>query len=70
MIAIDVLVASDSDFIIPGATVYLTRQTAVVRGTLLAYEHMRKDKGGKGGRIINVSSEYGKSETLFSLKTA
>lgn len=33
--------------------------TGVVRGTLMAYEHMRKDKGGKGGRIINVSSELG-----------
>ncbi|GFR91000.1 15-hydroxyprostaglandin dehydrogenase [NAD+] [Elysia marginata] len=33
--------------------------TGVVRGTYLAYEHMRKDKGGKGGRIINVSSNSG-----------
>ena len=54
--------------IITGTTVYLIRQTAVVRGTFLAYEHIRKDKGGKGGRIINVSSEFGKSETLVSLK--
>ncbi|GFS01592.1 15-hydroxyprostaglandin dehydrogenase [Elysia marginata] len=33
--------------------------TGVVRGTFLAYEHMRKDKGGKGGRIINISSVAG-----------
>ena len=46
--------------------VQLTRQTAVVRGTYLAYEHMRKDKGGKGGRIINVSSEFGKTGILFA----
>ncbi|KAK3800469.1 hypothetical protein RRG08_056731 [Elysia crispata] len=33
--------------------------TGVVRGTLLAYEHMRKDKGGRGGRIVNISSGLG-----------
>ncbi|RUS85541.1 hypothetical protein EGW08_006684 [Elysia chlorotica] len=30
----------------------------VVRGTFLAYEHMRKDRGGRGGRIVNISSEF------------
>lgn len=29
------------------------------RGTLLALEHMRTDKGGKGGVIINISSAAG-----------
>ncbi|XP_041348211.1 15-hydroxyprostaglandin dehydrogenase [NAD(+)]-like [Gigantopelta aegis] len=32
---------------------------AVVWGTNLAMEHMRKDKGGRGGVIINVSSVAG-----------
>ncbi|GFN81554.1 15-hydroxyprostaglandin dehydrogenase [NAD(+)] [Plakobranchus ocellatus] len=35
----------------------LSQQKGVVRGTLMAVEHMRQDKGGKGGRIINISSE-------------
>ncbi|RUS77470.1 hypothetical protein EGW08_014776, partial [Elysia chlorotica] len=33
--------------------------TTLVKGTLMATEHMRKDKGGNGGRIINVSSDAG-----------
>uniref|UniRef100_A0A0B7B7W6 15-hydroxyprostaglandin dehydrogenase [NAD(+)] n=1 Tax=Arion vulgaris TaxID=1028688 RepID=A0A0B7B7W6_9EUPU len=33
--------------------------SAVVFGTKLATEHMRKDKGGRGGRIINISSTAG-----------
>ncbi|XP_046751402.1 15-hydroxyprostaglandin dehydrogenase [NAD(+)]-like [Diprion similis] len=33
--------------------------TAVVRGTLLGFEYMGKDKGGKGGTIVNVSSILG-----------
>ena len=33
-------------------------QTGTIRGTLLAIEHMRKDKGGVGGIIVNISS-YG-----------
>ncbi|GFN81548.1 15-hydroxyprostaglandin dehydrogenase [NAD(+)] [Plakobranchus ocellatus] len=37
----------------------------VVRGTLMAVEHMRQDKGGKGGRIINISSEAGLKEMIF-----
>ncbi|XP_005092907.1 15-hydroxyprostaglandin dehydrogenase [NAD(+)] [Aplysia californica] len=32
---------------------------STVRGTKLALEHMRKDKGGRGGRIINISSIMG-----------
>ncbi|GIY12430.1 15-hydroxyprostaglandin dehydrogenase, partial [Caerostris darwini] len=32
---------------------------AVVRGTLLAFEHMNKLTGGKGGYVINTSSEAG-----------
>lgn len=32
---------------------------AMVKGTFLAEDHMRKDKGGKGGRIINISSVCG-----------
>lgn len=37
---------------------------AVVRGTNLAAEHMRRDKGGKGGRIINISSIVGLIDAL------
>ncbi|XP_015515940.2 peroxisomal hydratase-dehydrogenase-epimerase [Neodiprion lecontei] len=33
--------------------------TAVVRGTLLAFRYMGKDKGGKGGTLVNVSSVAG-----------
>ncbi|XP_046435122.1 15-hydroxyprostaglandin dehydrogenase [NAD(+)]-like [Neodiprion fabricii] len=33
--------------------------TAVVRGTLLGFEYMGKNKGGKGGTIVNVSSILG-----------
>ncbi|KAK3756283.1 hypothetical protein RRG08_066399 [Elysia crispata] len=39
--------------------------TGVVRGTLLAYEHMRKDKGGRGGRIVNISSGVGLYESPY-----
>ncbi|GFN81555.1 15-hydroxyprostaglandin dehydrogenase [NAD(+)] [Plakobranchus ocellatus] len=31
----------------------------------MAVEHMRQDKGGKGGRIINVSSEADLKEMIF-----
>lgn len=34
-------------------------QMGVMRGTTLGMEHMRKDKGGKGGLVINVSSSTG-----------
>ncbi|KAK3756275.1 hypothetical protein RRG08_066391 [Elysia crispata] len=40
--------------------------TGVVRGTLLAYEHMRKDKGGRGGRIVNISSEFGLQDSFMT----
>ncbi|XP_046435127.1 15-hydroxyprostaglandin dehydrogenase [NAD(+)]-like [Neodiprion fabricii] len=33
--------------------------TAVVRGTLLGYRYMGKDKGNKGGVIVNISSLAG-----------
>jgi len=33
--------------------------TAVVRGTLLGMKYMGKDKGGKGGIIVNVGSVFG-----------
>ncbi|GFS12024.1 15-hydroxyprostaglandin dehydrogenase [Elysia marginata] len=39
--------------------------TGVVKGTFLAYEHMRKDKGGKGGRIVNISSEFGLLDAML-----
>ncbi|XP_025077453.1 15-hydroxyprostaglandin dehydrogenase [NAD(+)]-like isoform X2 [Pomacea canaliculata] len=32
---------------------------AVIRGSLLALEHMRRDRGGRGGVIINVASIAG-----------
>ena len=31
----------------------------MIRGTLLAVEHMRKDKGGNGGLVVNVASAAG-----------
>ena len=34
-------------------------QTAVIRGTLLGLQYMGKDKGGKGGAIINMASICG-----------
>ncbi|BFZ06973.1 hypothetical protein BsWGS_10011 [Bradybaena similaris] len=37
--------------------------TSMVYGTQLAFEHMRTDKGGKGGRIINISSVTGLKDT-------
>ncbi|KAK7478671.1 hypothetical protein BaRGS_00030056, partial [Batillaria attramentaria] len=37
-------------------TMIAVNQTAQIRGSLLAYEHMRRDKGGRGGVIINVAS--------------
>lgn len=40
-------------------TVSFTTQTAVIRGTLLALDYMRKDRGGNGGTIVNVSSMAG-----------
>ncbi|BFZ06976.1 hypothetical protein BsWGS_10015 [Bradybaena similaris] len=39
--------------------------TSLVFGTLLAVEHMRKDKGGQGGRIINISSMAGLEDYYF-----
>lgn len=33
--------------------------TSVIRGSLLALDHMGKHKGSKGGAIINVASIYG-----------
>ncbi|KAL7295886.1 hypothetical protein TKK_0010930 [Trichogramma kaykai] len=33
--------------------------TAVVRGTLIAIEHMRLDKGHKGGVVVNIASFLG-----------
>jgi len=35
---------------------------AVVQGTLLALRHMGKDKGGKGGVIVNIASILGLQE--------
>uniref|UniRef100_A0A0B7A9R7 15-hydroxyprostaglandin dehydrogenase [NAD(+)] n=2 Tax=Arion vulgaris TaxID=1028688 RepID=A0A0B7A9R7_9EUPU len=34
-------------------------------GSMLAIEHMRKDKGGKGGKIINVASTAGLTGVFF-----
>ncbi|KAK7478670.1 hypothetical protein BaRGS_00030055 [Batillaria attramentaria] len=40
-------------------TMIAVNQTAQIRGSLLAYDHMRRDKGGRGGVIINVASMSG-----------
>jgi len=34
-------------------------QNAVVRGTLLGFQYMGKDEGGKGGVVVNMSSIAG-----------
>jgi 15-hydroxyprostaglandin dehydrogenase (NAD) len=34
-------------------------QNAVVRGTLLGLQYMGKDKGAKGGVVVNISSVTG-----------
>jgi short-subunit dehydrogenase len=34
-------------------------QNAVVRGTLLGLQYMRKDEGGKGGVVVNTASVMG-----------
>jgi hypothetical protein len=34
-------------------------QNAVVRGTLLGLQYMGKDKGGKGGVMVNIASTLG-----------
>ena len=31
-------------------------QNAVVRGTLLGFQYMGKDEGGKGGVVVNIAS--------------
>ena len=40
-------------------------QTAVINMTYLAVDKMRKDKGGSGGSIINVSSTTGILISIF-----
>jgi 15-hydroxyprostaglandin dehydrogenase (NAD) len=34
-------------------------QKAVIRGTLLGFQYMGKDEGGKGGVVINMASIAG-----------
>jgi NAD(P)-dependent dehydrogenase (short-subunit alcohol dehydrogenase family) len=34
-------------------------QNAVVRGTLLGFQYLGKDKGGKGGVVVNIASIVG-----------
>jgi 15-hydroxyprostaglandin dehydrogenase (NAD) len=36
-------------------------QNAVVRGTLLGFQYLGKDKGGKGGVVVNIASILGLS---------
>jgi 15-hydroxyprostaglandin dehydrogenase (NAD) len=40
-------------------------QNAVVRGTLLGFQYMGKDKGGKGGVLVNMASTSGLNPTVF-----
>ncbi|XP_046751376.1 uncharacterized protein LOC124414473 [Diprion similis] len=40
--------------------------TAVVRGTMLGLQYMGKDKGGKGGVIVNAASIYGLEPSPWS----
>ncbi|XP_046752278.1 15-hydroxyprostaglandin dehydrogenase [NAD(+)]-like [Diprion similis] len=39
--------------------------TAVVRGTLLAFQYMGKDKGGKGGVVVNIASTAGITPAVY-----
>ncbi|XP_025078193.1 15-hydroxyprostaglandin dehydrogenase [NAD(+)]-like [Pomacea canaliculata] len=39
---------------------------AYIRGSLLALEHMRRDRGGRGGVIINVASLAGLYVSSFN----
>nr|XP_046491615.1 15-hydroxyprostaglandin dehydrogenase [NAD(+)]-like [Neodiprion pinetum] len=39
--------------------------TAVVRGTLLSFQYMGKDKGGKGGVVVNVASTAGITPAIY-----
>ncbi|KTG02673.1 hypothetical protein cypCar_00047038 [Cyprinus carpio] len=50
-------VTSEEDFKAEG--VLCLSQGGVVRGTYLALEHMKKENGGNGGVIVNVSSMAG-----------
>jgi 15-hydroxyprostaglandin dehydrogenase (NAD) len=46
-------------------------QNAVVRGTLLGFQYMGKDEGGKGGVVVNVSSVAGLAPSaIFTVYTA
>ena len=36
-----------------------------IRGSQLALEHMRRDKGGRGGVIVNTVSMAGQNVPLF-----
>ncbi|XP_064610545.1 15-hydroxyprostaglandin dehydrogenase [NAD(+)]-like [Liolophura sinensis] len=38
----------------------------VIRGTLLGIQYLRKDKGGKGGAVINMSSSAGLTPVPFA----
>uniref|UniRef100_A0A8C1VUU2 Zgc:56585 n=1 Tax=Cyprinus carpio TaxID=7962 RepID=A0A8C1VUU2_CYPCA len=48
-----------SDLIVFSEGVLCLSQGGVVRGTYLALEHMKKENGGNGGVIVNVSSMAG-----------
>nr|KAG5693340.1 hypothetical protein BaRGS_017633 [Batillaria attramentaria] len=43
-------------------------QVGEIRGSLLAYEHMRRDKGGRGGVIINVASMTSEVAVAFMVQ--
>ncbi|ELU05318.1 hypothetical protein CAPTEDRAFT_181194 [Capitella teleta] len=40
--------------------------SAVIEGTLSAMSHMRKDKGGRGGLIVNIASTTGLAPAPFA----
>ncbi|XP_039307834.1 15-hydroxyprostaglandin dehydrogenase [NAD(+)]-like [Solenopsis invicta] len=43
---------------------------AVIRGSMLAFDHMGKHKGGKGGVIVNISSQLGLYPAFISMYSA
>ena len=48
----------------------LVKQNGLVDGTYTAVEHLRRDRGGKGGVIVNIASTAGNTiaRTISSLR--
>ena len=42
----------------------LVKQNGLIDGTYTAVEHLRRDRGGKGGVIVNIASTAGNRSTI------